>query len=123
MIPPRIFLSHQTASKYWLRRDLNETKKTRAIPAPSDIQSAAALNDARRLVLGLDENETLHALVANERNKHHVENISFHHRDLTYPKWSFRQINRDTYVASPELCFLEAATYLPFEALVLICSS
>ena len=119
MIPPRIFLSHQTASKYWSRRDLDETKKTRAIPAPSDIQSAAALNDARRLVLGLDENETLHALVANERNKHHVENISFHHRDLAYPKWSFRQINRDTYVASPELCFLEAATYLPFEALVL----
>ena len=119
MIPPRIFLSHQTASKYWSRRDLNETKKSRAIPAPSDTQSAAALNDARRLVLGLDENETLHVLVANEENKHHVGNTSFHHRSLGYPKWSFRRINYDTYVASPELCFLAAATYLPFEALVL----
>lgn len=123
MIPPRIFLSHQTASKYWSRRDLDETKKTRAIPAPSDTQSSIALHDARRLVLGLDENETLHALVANERNAHVVKNTTIHRRNTVYPKWSFRQINRDAYVACPELCFLEAATYLSFEALVLICSS
>lgn len=119
MIPPRIFLSHQTASKYWLRRDLNGTKKTRAIPAPSDTQSSTALHDARRLVLGLEEDETLHALVSDERNAHVMKSVALHRCNTAYPSWSFRQINRDTFVASPELCFLEAATYLPFEALVL----
>ena len=119
MISPRIFLSHQTASKYWSRRDLTETKKSRATPAPSDAQSAVALNDARCLVLGLEENDTLHVLVADERNTHAVKNAAIHRSNTAYPNWSFRQINRDTYVASPELCFLEAATYLPFEALVL----
>ena len=119
MIPPRIFLSHQTASKYWSRRDLDETKKSRAIPALSDTQSSIALHDARRFVLGLKESDTLHVLVADERNAHVVKNTTIHRRNTVYPKWSFRQINRDVYVASPELCFLEAATYLSFEALVL----
>ena len=119
MISPRIFLSHQTASKYWSRRDLDETKKSRATPAPSDTQSSVALHDARRLVLGLEENETLHVLVTEERNKHHVKDTMFHYQSAAYPSWSFRSIDHDVFIASPELCFSEAATYLSFEALVL----
>ena len=119
MISPRIFLSHQTASKYWSRRDLDETQKSRATPAPSDTQSSVALHDARRLVLGLEENETLHVLVTEERNKHHVKDTMFHYQSAAYPSWSFRSIDHDVFIASPELCFSEAATYLSFEALVL----
>lgn len=119
MQAPRIFLSHQTACKYWVHHDLYQTLKTRSVPTPVDVQSSVALADARRFVVGLGDNEPLHASVADKRNKHLLKSAVLHERAVPYPDWSFRKISPDVFVACPELCFLEAAQLLSRNALVL----
>ena len=119
MTAPRIFITHQSACKYWIHRDLYEAHESRAKPTATDTQSAAALKDARSLIIGLDEREPLHVTVSDIANHHLINGAVIHRRDVPYPDWSFRRIRPDIFVASPELCFLNAATVLPFNALVL----
>ena len=119
MQAPRIFLSHQTACKYWIHHGLHQTLKTRSVPMPIDVQSSIALADARRFVVELGDNEPLHASVADKRNKHLLKSAVLHERTVPYPDWSFRKISRDMFVACPELCFLEAAQLLSRSALIL----
>ena len=119
MAAPRIFITHQSACKYWIHRDLYETCESRAKPADADTQSAMAINDARSLIIGLDERELLHVTVSAIANQHLINGAIIHRRDVPYPDWSFRRIRPDVFVASPELCFLNAAAILPFNALVL----
>lgn len=119
MQAPRIFLSHQTACKYWVHHDLYQTLKTRSVPTLVDVQSSLALADARRFVVGLGDNEPLHASVADKRNKHLLKSAVLHERAVPYPDWSFRKISPDVFVACPELCFLEAAQLLSRNALIL----
>ena len=119
MTAPRIFITHQSACKYWIHRDLYETYESRAKPTDADTQSAIALKDARSLIIGLDEREPLHVTVSSIVNQHLINRAIIHRRDVPYPDWSFRRIRPDVFVASPELCFLNAAAILPFNALVL----
>ena len=119
MIAPRVFITHQSACLYWVHRDLHETKESRAQPAASDKQYLETLNDIRNIIIGLEDNDQVHVTVLETKNRHLVSNAIIHHRATPYPNWSFRQINRNTFVASPELCFLNAATFLPFNSLVL----
>ena len=119
MTTPRIFLSHQTAFAYWVHRDVWETRKTRSVPTASDKQSVVALKDTRHLIIALNDKQPIHASVCSSSNIFESEGIVLHYRSVPYPDWSFRRINKDTFVASPELCFLQAASILPFNALVL----
>ena len=119
MTASRIFLTHQTACKFWVHRDLHETLSSRAVPSNSDTQNAVALNDIRHLIIGAKEHEPIHASVTNANNRHHMTGAVLHHRTVPYPRQSFRKIARDTFVACPELCFLNAASLLSFEELVL----
>ena len=119
MTTPRIFLSHQTAFAYWVHRDVWETRKTRSVPTASDKQSVITLKDTRHLIIALNDKQPIHASVCSSSNIFESEGIVLHYRSVPYPDWSFRRINKDTFVASPELCFLQAASILPFNALVL----
>lgn len=115
----RIFFSSETACKYWNYRSLDETLKTRAVPTPLDKQSSAAISDARHLLFNTEDAELLHVSVASQDARHRIKNAVIHKRNVPYPDWSFRKIARDTFVASPELCFLEAAQVLPLKPLIL----
>lgn len=119
MSTPRVFLSHQTACKYWAHHNSENAEKTRAVPAPSDTHYSVVLNDARYLVGHMNEDETLHAIVANDSKRHLIKHVSLHHHRNSFPDWSFRRIGHEVFVACPELCFLEAASFLPFDMLVL----
>lgn len=116
---PRIFLSSQTACRYWIHHDLHQTLKTRCVPTVFDKQSAIALLDARRFITGIRDDEPLHVSVRGQNNKHPINHVAMHERVVPYPDWSFRKISCDVFVACPELCFLEAAQMLSLNALVL----
>ena len=119
MQSPRIFLSSQTACKYWIHHDLHRTVKTRCVPTAFDKQNSIALLDARRFVAGIGDDEPLHISVRGQNNKHPINYVAMHQRVVDYPVWSFRKISRDVFVACPELCFLEAAQLLSRNALIL----
>lgn len=116
---PRIFITHQSACKYWIHHDLYETRPSRAKPTDSDTPSTLALNDARILITGLNEHDSLHTTVSNTANQRSIDKAVIHYRGVPYPNWSFRQIRSDVFIACPELCFLNAATILPLNALIL----
>ena len=113
----RVFFSHDTASQYWVHREVFEAKRTDRVPGAADIPDKILVEDAKRLVIG--QNGETHLCVSDASSLRKIEGARLHVRSVPYPSGSFHRVTRDVYVAGPELCFLQAAGTLSLESLVL----
>lgn len=117
MASSRVFLAHQSAFQYWAYHEVHETHKTSCSPAHKDAPSATLLEDASRFIIR--QWGEVHVAVADDRSKRKIPNAQLHVRKVPYPSGSFYRIAPDVYVASPELCFLQAAQVLELVPLIL----
>lgn len=60
----------------------------------------------------------LHVLVPKERRRRNTVAATVHQSTTPLPPTAFRQLRPDLHIASPELCFLEMATALPYPKLI-----
>lgn len=112
-----------TAYEYWRSSQLRDTPEFGAIsvPSASTLCSRVPLRD---LTGPLSRTEglpgKLHLLVGGASERSTSEFVQFHcSQNLSkLPPGSFYQIGPSIYVASPELCFVQLASELPFLELV-----
>jgi len=119
MTSSRIFVSHQSASLYWTSHAKSTDSNSRCAPSPTDKVRKDALQILRNQLLMLDEDDILHLSVCSDKNRHHLTQTRFHYRGTSYPFNSFVPLSKNYLVASPELCFLQAAETLSLFSLIL----
>lgn len=80
-------------------------------PTAQDVAELRALGIAPQL-------KRLHVLVPGKSARNHLRGVECHVCTSNLPAGSFLRLSENLFVASPELCFLQAAPALPFPALV-----
>ena len=113
-----IIIDHMSAVQYWLyRQELDSMKAGWWQEIPNDFASnelAGYISEKYEL------NLPIHISVADKARRHQGDLFSCHYMAGKLPEKSFIQIEKEIYVAAPELCFLRAANYLDFSQLVVL---
>lgn len=109
-----VFISHQSALRYWLTKTGNEL-----LPCPSSVTSLAFADASMRTIrhealpLDFSEKRPLHVLVPNSSGKRGHADVVTHVWSGPIPKGAFYELQGAVYVSSPEFTFLQLATRRP----------
>ena len=121
----KVFVSHSSALEYWRRfRSLNGA----TAPIRSSSQQSVfygGVRAAREAVVAVDDacgllGRPLHLFVRARQSHRSFSFLVFHACSKELPRKAFVRVAGDVYVSSPELCFLQAASFLSFVELVML---
>jgi len=119
MTSPRLFVSHQSASQFWINHNVSNDATYRCFPNVYDKMRKSDVMLALKEYPEYDEKTILHLSVFSKNYRHIISNTKAHVRNVPYPCNSFIPISKKLLVASPELCFLQAAESLSLPSLIL----
>ncbi len=113
-----LYLGYETAQWYWLNAR-NGAKTVRQRPARQKLIDATQSRRAIRQIVKntLFQDQILHA-VSSKPGYRDDEHIVMHCISTPLPHAAFVRLSKQIFIASPELSFLQAATYLSFPQLV-----
>ena len=115
-----VFVNNKSALRFWCN-------VMTSLDDVCDSTTICDVKNASTSIEGIPEEELakfdiekhkLHVLVPNASQRRSSKNMVCHARCLPYPNGAFRRCSHGVYVASPELCFFEMASSLPFFKLV-----
>lgn len=115
-----IILAYQSAMKFWLQVTTAVDMATTASTIKSIQAATGNSKDISSLALqdkGFGR-QPYHVLVEPGQRRQATKRVVCHQASSGFPAGSFRRVDKDILVASPELCFLQMATILPLAKLV-----
>lgn len=124
-----IFVNNRSALRFWSLAtvSLDEVTRESTITCIRGATSSLAKVREDDLEAFGGGSYVVHLAVVDAGQRRKTRRIVTHLRSAPYPQGAFRRYARGVYVASPELCFLEAASFLSFFQLVkfgfLICGT
>ena len=115
-----LYVNSKTALRFWcmVATSLEDVSSACSIREVKNADTSVRAVDSSSLALISEKKKVIHALVESASRRTRSPRFVYHVRLSPYPPGAFRRIAHDVLIASPELCFFEMATELPFWKLV-----